>query len=493
MGPIWLDFWEICLTLALFLSTCFTIFIVTLPTQYRSSQPHQVKDSSFSEDDRKNADESGYTVHARHQDESGILTCDTSIQVVVLGDIGRSPRMQYHAMSLAQHGSRVFLIGYVESEVHPHVTANRLITVIPIAPTPKTLQTSGRLLFLLLAPIKVLWQIWSLYRALAYRTPACKYILVQNPPSIPTLAVAQLTAIFRNSRLVIDWHNFGYSILAMRLGDTHPLVKISRWYEGFFSKAAHAHFCVTNAMSRVLKRKWNIDALPLHDRPPVHFQPLTSVQRGQALSRIPATSSFAQEILKGNARLIVSSTSWTADEDFTLLLDALVAYSAFLTQSPQHKLPRLLAVITGKGPQKQFYLDKIATLQNTNRLPNVQITTAWLSAADYAALLGSADLGISLHTSSSGVDLPMKVVDMFGTGLPVAGWSDFEAWPELVTEGVDGRGFRSAEELKQILTRVFAGSGQELAVLRQGAMKAGERRWEEEWMPVAGKLFQVRQ
>ena len=34
------------------------------------------------------------------------------IQVVVLGDIGRSPRMQYHALSAAKHGTPVDLIGY---------------------------------------------------------------------------------------------------------------------------------------------------------------------------------------------------------------------------------------------------------------------------------------------------------------------------------------------------------------------------------------------
>ena len=34
------------------------------------------------------------------------------IQVLVLGDIGRSPRMQYHALSIARHGGLVDLIGF---------------------------------------------------------------------------------------------------------------------------------------------------------------------------------------------------------------------------------------------------------------------------------------------------------------------------------------------------------------------------------------------
>ena len=42
-----------------------------------------------------------------------------SVQVLVLGDIGRSPRMQYHAMSVAKHGGRVDIIGYQGT---PHIS-----------------------------------------------------------------------------------------------------------------------------------------------------------------------------------------------------------------------------------------------------------------------------------------------------------------------------------------------------------------------------------
>ena len=148
--------------------------------------------------------------------------------------------------------------------------------------------------------------------------------------------------------------------------------------------------------------------------------------------------------------LLVSSTSWTPDEDFGLLLEALRAYErrarACEGEDGRGALPKVLAIVTGKGPLRDEYIRQVEALQaghgggaegEEGPWRFVRCVSAWLEADDYPLLLGesfsvssaytlfidadigSADLGISLHSSSSGLDLPMKVVDMFGCGLPV--------------------------------------------------------------------------
>jgi beta-1,4-mannosyltransferase len=116
--------------------------------------------------------------------------------------------------------------------------------------------------------------------------------------------------------------------------------------------------------------------------------------------------------------MIISSTSWTEDEDFGILLNALQQYDK-MADAESSKLPNLVCVITGKGPLKEHYLGIISKIT----LKHVEICTPWLEAEDYPILVGSADLGICLHTSSSGLDLPMKVVDMFGCGVPVCAYT----------------------------------------------------------------------
>jgi len=82
---------ELLLTLAVVLSTTLTALLLLLPSRYIKHSPASVYQS--------NQDAS--------KDEPKV-----SVQVLVLGDIGRSPRMQYHALSIAKHGGRVDFIGY---------------------------------------------------------------------------------------------------------------------------------------------------------------------------------------------------------------------------------------------------------------------------------------------------------------------------------------------------------------------------------------------
>ena len=180
--------------------------------------------------------------------------------------------------------------------------------------------------------------------------------------------------------------------------------------------------------------------------------------------------------MDADVRLVVSGTSWTPDEDFGILLQALAEYDA------RGRGPRLLVCITGKGPLRRSFEAEVARAG----LKRVRIVTAWFSAADYARLLSAADCGVSLHTSSSGLDLPMKVVDMFGAGLPVCA-VDFASLDELVQDGVNGRVFRTAPQLCRQLEELLSTSSK-LAQFRHALRGFGS--WDEEWTRCARPVFE---
>ncbi len=111
---------------------------------------------------------------------------------------------------------------------------------------------------------------------------------------------------------------------------------------------------------------------------------------------------------------------------------------------------------------------------------------AWLEVEDYPKLLGVADVGISMHTSSSELDLPMKVVDMLGCGLPVVAYR-YRCIGELVKEGENGMLFGDAQELVDVLRGLLFDKGGERRArnMRRDIVKeygGRESRWEETWM-----------
>ena len=275
----------------------------------------------------------------------------------------------------------------------------------------------------------------------------------------------------------------------MALTPGHPLVRVTHWLEKMFGGTAVNSFCVTEAMKKDLAENWSVDAAVLYDRPAQQFQPISSQERRDLFTRL--TNQYPElRRVTDETGVIVSSTSWTEDEDFGVLLEALVKYEEKVKQGDS-SLPELVVVITGKGPQKQYYLDKISQLQ----LSHVSVVTPWLEIDDYPRMLASAHLGVCLHTSSSGLDLPMKVVDMFGCRLPVAA-VNFPALAELVKDGVNGRVFDDASELSDIIQEWFENFPDKKQIhsdMRDNIDKFRAVGWDENWDKTALHVFNQRE
>lgn len=92
--------------------------------------------------------------------------------------------------------------------------------------------------------------------------------------------------------------------------------------------------------------------------------------------------------------LLVSSTSWTPDEDFGILLEALRLYEKHakttFASDQHHAFPKLMVVVTGKGPLKEKYMKDVITLEKEEAWEYIRCRSMWLEAQDYPVLLGSS-------------------------------------------------------------------------------------------------------
>lgn len=92
--------------------------------------------------------------------------------------------------------------------------------------------------------------------------------------------------------------------------------------------------------------------------------------------------------------LVITSTSWTPDEDFGVLLHALRVYEQRARQLREArqgaKLPKMLMIVTGKGPLRYAYMDKIVKMQMEEQWEFVRCVSWWVEAADYPLLLGES-------------------------------------------------------------------------------------------------------
>jgi len=393
--------------------------------------------------------------------------------VLVLGDFGHSPRMQNHAISLLNKGYEVTVIAYKNgSMMKEKLRENDGFRFVGISRLnflrlKKKTKIPSFVPSIAYFALRVLLQFLQVLLCLFFETGKVKVtnVLVQNPPCLPTfLACAVAKRLMKEKvKFTIDWHNLGYSIFSMqrKRGGKDMLVRVMKAYEKYFLRYFDHHLTVTEKMKDFLVREWRVDATQISvvkDAPGEQFLRLnTNATREKKKGFRKKTSDVVN---------VVSSTSWTPDEDFDVLLNAAVLYDEKAKEASggartatkkkkktKQRLPHLNILITGRGDLRESF----ETRAKEAKLKHVSFSYAWLPIHEYPERLSMSDVGLCLHQSSSKLDLPMKIVDMFGVGIPVLARRYECLRDELVQEGVNGLTFDTSEELCDALISLLEG------------------------------------
>ena len=401
--------------------------------------------------------------------------------VVCLGDLGRSARMRYHAHALAANGVDVDLVGLEGTPLPREITDEPRITVHRLA-TPR-LKIRGELTGSTYAAaglfdaMRTSVRLWRILRTL--RRP--DLVLVQNPPAFPTLAVTWFSLKRRGVRFVVDWHNLGYTLLQLRLGQWHPAVRLARWYERRDARRVDANLTVSRGLAAFLESRFGVtQAHVLYDRPASAFTPIERADRERFRQAL-----FARLGIRANTvGFIVCPTSWTEDEDFDVVIEAVMRLEERIrgweAGHTTRRFPELVILVTGDGARRAEFERRFAGLPARR----VQLRARFLEPEDYPRVVGSADLGLCLHRSSSGLDIPMKIADLFGAGVPVCALDYGACLAERVRHGDNGLLFSNGRQLADILFdlfETFPADQKALERLRTGARKLARPTWEEGW------------
>jgi beta-1,4-mannosyltransferase len=395
--------------------------------------------------------------------------------------------MQYHAASLAASGGEVDLIGLEGAPPLPAVAAQSRIRCHRLPDRAFAGRSQGGVRrFVWGSALRALGQAARLFGTLM-RIPKPDLILVQNPPAIPALPVAWLVSRLRGARFAIDWHNLSHTIAAVKLGEQHRAVKAVARSERRWAKRADAHLVVSQALASWLSREYRVKAAVVYDRPAAAFV-TPSLAAAAAL-----WEKLAAEHHLGTMRrpIVVCPTSWTPDEDFDLLLESLERAERQLLKTrpndggqPGDKpaglsIPDLVLFLTGRGPLRSTFEHRAAR----RNFKAIAVKTAWLEPADYPTLIGMADFGLCLHQSSSGLDLPMKLADFRGAGVPVAVYDYAPVLGEVMATGREGLTFREPGELANLFIAIATRSTADSVLSKSRAWLAQHppERWDKQW------------
>jgi beta-1,4-mannosyltransferase len=391
--------------------------------------------------------------------------------VIAIGDLGRSPRMLNHALELARSGAAVDLVGLEGEAVAAAVATHPRIRLHRLRAFERLRSRRGRLAFAGLAVVRQLLLAAQLAWVLAARLRRVEVLLVQNPPAFPALPLALAHRRWRRAQIVLDWHQTTAAMLELRFRRWRRRTRLVAWLgrvEGRLARHADDHLCVGEALGDHLRRHWGIDAAVVPDLAPERF----------ALA-LAAHSPHAGA-MHGPPPVVIAPSGWSADDDFDLFFAALQEWDTLLSQRADHRpVPHARLLLTGRGERRAEV--EAALRQASWR--HLEVQTAWFSPEEYPAALAGADLGLSLHASAGGLDVPIKLCELLACGVPVLCLDYGPAVRERIRDGVNGRLFSSAVGLATLLDELLGAfpDAPALARLRAGVRAEPLESWESAW------------
>jgi len=385
------------------------------------------------------------------------------VAVISLGDLGRSPRMQYHAYSLSKldNVQEVSLIGYTGESCMELVEHQDKIKIIRFSVEDKIPRFISKIPFVQTVAKGIMIVIQMILILFSLHLSTLNAIIIQNPPCTPAAVAAIFLSCFYRIKIVIDWHNLGFKMFEEKLGNRHIFVKLSKILEFLIAHASSGHICVSQTMKEWLQDNIYIHPQVVYDRPAHIFNregtdlqtkhelflklgltdsilfprmnnhnnniPLRSVHGIKESISTISTETFPNSSGSGSgsrsvvrsrddssAHVLVTSTSWTPDEDFPSLLEAMMQLderlqvwnsgaqksSSFLSSSSSlktggqnsssdsssgavgsgviHGYQRALLLITGKGPLKEEFMARVQQLEKDGAFTCVAIRSLWL-------------------------------------------------------------------------------------------------------------------
>lgn len=404
--------------------------------------------------------------------------------VLALADLGRSLRMQRHALALAAASPdvEVEVVGYEGSPVQTPVTAEPRVRCrrLPARDTGEVVASRWNPVAAARAARRGLT-----LAQVVFTGSGPDVILVQSPAPASARMLSWAAARTRGARLVIDWHN--RATAAGAAADRANAVRAITRRERRWARRADAHLASSRALADWLHREYKVDAAVLYDRAPSWF--------GRAdLSAAAALWQKLSRDLKLGARRIpiaVCPTGWTPSDDFDLLIESLERAERRLSPlgAPREASdPDLAVLLTGRGPLRTAIEARLAR----RTFARIAVRTTWLEPAEYVTLVGMADVGICLHQSASGLDLPGKLAEFRGASVPAYAYDYAPVLNEVLESGKQGVTFRDPGDLAAALVALATNDLESIPALnasRTWLAAHPAERWEDHWQAIAAPIL----